>query len=187
MNGAPPEWLTEYENGTWETDTRAILETYLTAGSIFLDIGAWIGPVTRWALNLGATVHAYEPDPAAYPHLAANCPEAHCHNVAVTLHDGITQLARQGEWGNSMTRIGPGRYTTRTVAVQQLPDATLIKLDVEGYETIILPELLATVYCPIWVSWHEPWWPTPFHWDQIPPRWAYTGSHGQFGNMLFTP
>ncbi len=50
----------------FEPDLFDALDEHIHPGSVFIDIGAWIGFVSIYAAQLGATVHSYEPDPAAY-------------------------------------------------------------------------------------------------------------------------
>lgn len=59
-------------NGGWETETLALLEPLVKEADLFIDIGAWIGPMTLFAASAGAKVLALEPDPVALEGLRAN-------------------------------------------------------------------------------------------------------------------
>lgn len=136
-----------YTAGLWEPETRDLLHELLKPGDLFVDIGAWIGPVTLWALECGAKVIAIEPDPVAFDALTADrlC-DVEYHQCAITLEDGPVRLApRRGQLGNSMTRItddGPVHVLgarLETILGDRVP--RLVKMDVEGYETTLLPML----------------------------------------------
>lgn len=64
-------WLSWLPNG-WEADTFGFLDETVTPGSIFIDIGAWIGPISLYAAALGARVIALEPDPISLASLQDN-------------------------------------------------------------------------------------------------------------------
>lgn len=61
-----------FSNEIWEPDTLEIIKRYALSGSVFLDVGAWIGPTTLWAAAHGAVVHSFEPDPIALKALSIN-------------------------------------------------------------------------------------------------------------------
>lgn len=188
--GAPDAFNAEYRNGTWEADTHSILGRFLTPNSIFVDIGAWVGPVTRWALDLGAGVYAFDPDPIAYRALIKNCPEAVNMQSAVTPHGEPAYIWHpiEGQFGDSMTRITPQGLRVNTVSAQYVANLTpaLIKIDIEGYECELLPVLLPLVTCPVWVSWHQDWWPDPQMSSDYLDGWGVSGSAGGFGKALLT-
>lgn len=183
--GAYPGFNDDYLAGRWEPATKQILETYLRPGSLFIDIGAWIGPVTRWALDLGATVHTYEPDPIAYQHLTENCPTASNSRYAVS-NESYVQLDQPN--GDSNTRIvAEGTAIAYTIPPRIILDRgtpALIKIDVEGYETEILPDILRYATCPIWVAWHEDYWPPHTGWNFT--GWQVDGPVTGWGHSLLT-
>lgn len=157
----------EYHRGEWEPETKAVLERFLKPGALFVDIGAWIGPVTLWALDLGATVVAFEPDPVAYEQLCTNTKgRAVCVQAALAPETGTATFAHrhEGEWGDSESRLDP--CAPEGITVHTLSPATmlhdlvrtpdLVKLDIEGGELDVLPALLEW-RCPILVSWHHPY------------------------------
>ena len=172
--GAPHDWPTfwdDYDAGRWEPETRMVLQRFLGPGSLFVDIGAWSGPVTLWATSLGARVVAYEPDAAAFEALLINTAglPVRCFYMAVSDHLGWASIANDHP-GDSQSRLAASGLKVATIDVETArlqwgasrPD--LIKLDVEGHETRVLPTLLPICRAdkiPIYLSWHEPWWPEP--------------------------
>jgi FkbM family methyltransferase len=158
-----------YDAGQWEPETKATLERFLKPGDLFIDIGAWIGPVSLWALDLGADVVAYEPDPVAYAQLVRNAPQVDAHKAALGATTHVGYLENPSGFGNSMSRLAADGervvVLSTWLASRDWPRTpALIKLDVEGSEIDILPTLAP--WClkhrtPLLVSWHQDWWPRP--------------------------
>lgn len=157
-----------YHAGRWEPETKAFLEQHLGPGELFLDIGAWIGPVTRWALQVGADVIAIEPDPVALEELDANLAAGlnggtvEIWRGALSVAGGDSLLLPRGEWGNSMSRISEKgvlpvkTWTLPEILGDRVP--ALAKMDVEGYELELLPTVapyLAERGVPLHVSLHD--------------------------------
>ena len=62
-----------FETNTWEPKLMQVLERFLKPGSLLLDVGAWVGPVTLFAAKrCQARVLAIEPDPVALGFLREN-------------------------------------------------------------------------------------------------------------------
>lgn len=156
------------DNGTWEPETHEVLKRFLTPGSKFIDIGAWVGPVALWALDLGAFVYAYEPDPEAFKALFVNTAgrTIRSRKAAISVRSGWARLANPRFYGDSQSRIGEEGITVRTIPVNWLPidGAALVKCDIEGHEPAILPDLLSICRAhsvPLYLSWHQEWWVDP--------------------------
>jgi FkbM family methyltransferase len=179
----PHGWLDfwdQYRSGAWEPDTLQFLRDCLKPGDLFVDVGAWIGPVSIWAHMLGAYTLAFEPDPIAYEELERRVPGA--WYGAIATRSGARVLLPNpkpgGEFGDSMSRLANGRhgeavgglhgaarasggvYTqawTLQGILQYRPAPALVKIDVEGYETILMRSLgpwLAERGIPLQVSCH---------------------------------
>jgi FkbM family methyltransferase len=136
--------------GLHEFADMAFVLHALRPGDLFVDVGANIGSYTILASGVyGAHSIAIEPDAGAARHLA--------RNIAVNGLEGLVD-AKQTAVGEQSSNIAftTGQDTTNRVAtdadrdVQVIPlarlddlldcrDPTLIKLDVEGYETHALP------------------------------------------------
>ena len=170
--------------GQWEPQTLALLDHLLTAGSLFVDIGAWIGPTTLYAAAKGAIVDAYECDPIALAILRRNIlmnpalrRQIRVHDFALWDADGVIEMWSQ-QLGNSESSIfpvherggafthcadsflAPARSTAAIFRKKQyaMMESTVIKIDIEGAEFRILPSLydIITKSHAIWyVSVHE--------------------------------
>ena len=172
--------------GGLEAHTFEVLTSRLGAGSTFVDVGSWIGPMTLVAAACGARVIAYEPDPAAADELAANVAlnpdfDVDIQRVALWTSPGTRQLhggpVGLGESMSSFSgraeRVGSTRVSTIDArgAARTWPAEALIKIDVEGAEYRVLPRLrpyLATHHPTIVLSVHGydvratlPRWPSP--------------------------
>ena len=66
------EFWKKFEVNKWENETIQILEKYLTPETYFIDIGAWIGPITLYASKFANKIIAFEPDPVAFDILQKN-------------------------------------------------------------------------------------------------------------------
>lgn len=151
-----------YVAGIWEPQTRALLERILRPGDLFVDVGGWIGPVSLWALDLGARVVAIEPDPVAAAEYRRNVPDAELWEGALSTSRGRSFIApREGAGlGDSMARLADHGTPVETWTLQEvLGDRVpaLVKIDVEGHEVELCPQvgpLLARLGVPLQVSFH---------------------------------
>jgi FkbM family methyltransferase len=142
--------------GGWEAKTFEALTSRLGPGSTFVDVGAWIGPMTLVAAACGARVIAYEPDPAAADELSENV----CLNPGFDV--AIRRAALWTSTGHRELRGGPvglgesmssfsgrsGRVGSTTVATidarkaaASWPPDAVVKIDVEGGEYRLVPRM----------------------------------------------
>ena len=171
-------------SGAWEPETFALMDRILREGSRFVDIGAWIGPTTLYAAARGATVDAYECDPIALQSLTTNIALNPPLSERIAVHPvalgDASRTARvfSGQLGNSETSIyrehereGTVNDCADTVLVPMrdaaevfrerqyaASESTLIKIDVEGAEFLIVPRLADIIGSSraVWyVSFHE--------------------------------
>ena len=142
--------------GGWEATTFDVLASQMGAGSTFVDVGSWIGPMTLVAASCGAKVIAYEPDPTAADELTDNIAanpgfDVDVRRAALWTSTGHREL-RGGPvgLGESMSSFSgrSGRVGSTTVATIDGRDAAtswppnaLVKIDVEGAEYRLVPRL----------------------------------------------
>lgn len=141
-----------YWNGVWEPHVSAWLAEQLTAGSVFVDVGANVGYFTLLAAPRAGTVVAFEPvyHRAVLLHRRINrwgnviiCPEA-AGEAEGHLQMGIAPANNRGR----TSAVDPGRLgQIVTVPVARLDDrlerlglahADVIKVDAEGFEMEVL-------------------------------------------------
>lgn len=157
----------------WENDTFHILNYYKNhKKSLYLDIGAWIGPTVLYSANIYNKVIAIEPDTVAIKVLKDNISLNKYNNITLiekglSDKDGKAIFGGNGELGNSMssliianknyeitkgfqelfdhsTIIEIGTLTIDTLIQEQNinpEDISLIKMDIEGGEIIVVPHL----------------------------------------------
>lgn len=193
-----PEFWLAYDAGEWEPETKSILARFLGPGSLFVDVGAWIGPVTLWAVELGARVVALEPDEAARVQLIENVTglPVEVRPQALAATDGEGFLSNPWELGDSRSRLSASGVPVETISPETLLDGIepdLVKVDIEGGEIEVLPILAPLCrrrLIPLFVSWHEDWWQEgPSHATRR--DWfagcACEGEWGAFGSLLAIP
>jgi FkbM family methyltransferase len=157
ITGHTRDWIQRnlYYFGLWEPNLSAWIESRLSPGDVFIDVGANIGYFTLLAANcVGPTgaVVAVEAMPAIFQHLASHVSGNGLTNTrlinaaAVGPHDPPEVLLYWGGAGNigSSGMIQHGaqtesvRVAARTLAQMLTPEecrrARLIKVDVEGVE-----------------------------------------------------
>jgi FkbM family methyltransferase len=159
------------DRGTWEPETFAVLEKYLSPDKDCLDLGAWAGPVTLYASRKARTVFAVEPDPGALLSLLANLG---LNNVS---HDKVVvlqaALGSADEWrsfgapqflGDSKAGVGVNpMFYAPTVSFSTLlrmvpiRDLGFLKMDIEGGEEFALPAMAR------WLAFFKPTMLVSFH------------------------
>ncbi|ORW75433.1 FkbM family methyltransferase [Mycobacterium sherrisii] len=135
-----------------ETEYTAAMLADLCPDDVLFDIGANIGMVALHAAKICRTV-AFEPDPAIQRRLTVNSnlnPDRSfaVEPIAVSDADGSVLLYTDGDDGNSPSLVhqrgesGSVPVTARSLdslmAEGRLPRPTVIKLDVEGAEILVL-------------------------------------------------
>jgi FkbM family methyltransferase len=153
-----PTFWAQAAAGDWEPGTLAAIEDAVGPGSVFLDLGAWVGPTALYAAALGATVVALEADPVAFSALEGNVaanPKLGARmtliNAAAAPNPGTVQLGAPRKLGDSMSSTLLAGQTaqgfsapaiTPAMIAAWLPDAPLVlKIDIEGGEYALLPTL----------------------------------------------
>ncbi len=133
-------------------------------GEIAIDCGANVGDVTLDLARRGATVYAFEPNPAAFAVLTERVqdfPAVHCRQQAVSDRAGSVQLYLHRKQtadplyhsaGSSLVKDKHNLDPTRFIDVEavdlaefinSLPSRVrLLKIDVEGLEAVLVNHLI---------------------------------------------
>lgn len=160
------------QRGQWEKETFDRIYESAGEGREFIDIGAWIGPFTLFSAACGGKVTSYEPDPVAYARLAENLSlnpqlkeRVTLYLTAVSDRRGFTLLYARSPSGCSGSSLLPvikdqtlkcQTESLRSVLERARPE-TLVKMDIEGYEYQLLPQIgqaLALKRIRFWISFH---------------------------------
>lgn len=163
--------------GRWEPHTFAILSKFLGGGSVYCDVGAWIGPTVLYAARLCRRVVCFEPDPIAYRYLRWNIELNDLRNVdsfsfALSDRTALQRMSsRGGRLGESTTSaLFDDSPNSRQIEVPALTWAAIrdltrieridfLKIDIEGGEFALLPTLggyLAKHKPVVYLSTHAP-------------------------------
>lgn len=146
--------------------------------SVYVDFGAWVGPTALFASTYARQVYAMEPDPGAYYELYWNVKmnpaiAAKAETQQLCISDAAGVLEMHGELGSSMSTLleYPGAadhrknnntnyadFKVECMTLQtfleakgvDIKDVGLIKMDTEGGEVKILPQLKP------WLALHKP-------------------------------
>jgi FkbM family methyltransferase len=170
-----PTFWEKANAGRWEPGTLAVMATLLGPGTVFIDLGAWIGPTSLFAAACGARVIAVEADPAALTalrrNIAANPALAERITVverAVHAQAGTVSFGARRKPGDSMSSTLLAAEASITWSAETVTPAELatmakpqerpvIKIDIEGGEYQLLPALAPLVAHPaamVVVSFH---------------------------------
>ncbi len=164
-------WPT-FADGSWEPTTFKIFDRFLDKEKTFVDIGAWIGPMTLYAAPNAKKVFSFEPDPVAYESLIQNIALSGDKNIVpypVAVSDKWQGLkfgvkSRPGDsmsstlWANDRSPQVPS-VSLEAVVLDLQPG--FMKIDIEGGEKalfegssgIALDEVRPTIH----LSLHTPW------------------------------
>jgi len=165
--------------GRWERHTLEILGEFLKKDSTFVDVGAWIGPLSLFAAPRSRRVFCIEPDYHAYQCLLMNLglnglKNVMPFNLAVGGSTGSRRMSVMGgQMGNSLTRLaeegqGAEQFEVSGISWSDWLDLaspgrpSLIKIDIEGGEFELLPAMkdyLLAVKPPLLLSLHLPFVP----------------------------
>lgn len=154
----------------WELETFRILDQFLDHNSSFVDVGAWVGPMSIYASFKCRQVYSIEPDFEAFKLLQAHVMENRISNinllnVAISQDGNFLRLGhkKDGYFGDSMTSVHNlhNSFISKCVPLESvIPiDCSLIKMDIEGYEDEVLADF--DLPCTLWVSTHEDLSPSP--------------------------
>ena len=137
----------------------------LGAGSVFVDVGANLGSVSRAASARGCEVHAIEPNPWAFEALSQAGTEGtdtYFHNFAAATTQGPLEL-----FLHESHEANPELYSSGSSLMASKPNVTrqkvlvegrdlaaflldrgrvdFLKIDIEGYEVELIPHLVSAL------------------------------------------
>lgn len=135
-------------DGSWEPKSFDFLKKHIKPGIVFVDIGAWIGPLSLFAHRLGARIIALEPDPVAREALQRN---AELNDVrmdilaaafdstpgTMTLHAdkrGLGASITSSFSSKSVEKIEVPCVDTKSLIKKIDGNPSVIKIDMEGHE-----------------------------------------------------
>lgn len=165
----PNEWIQQriLTKGVYEPNVARLLVTILEKGDLFFDVGANIGHHSLVGASRGARVHAFEPVPRIAMRLTDNLRLNHLESqitvreMALSNKEGkaILYIADRGDDGSHSLLPGveakgiePITVTVSTinqyVSETQCGVPTLVKIDVEGFESLVLDGASAALTCP---------------------------------------
>ena len=146
-------------DGYWEQWLSTFIRSTLAPGSVFLDVGANVGWYTLLALEQGAYVHAFEPNPRIHALLSRTLTlnnflpgTVKTHQLALLDLSGTLTFVCPKHWGgNGRVRLDAPQaemrgtdqldefpVVTRSLDSLQLGAVDYIKIDAEGAESLIL-------------------------------------------------
>ncbi len=138
----------------WEKGSFEVLDYYLKKNKSFIDIGAWIGPISLYAQKSCKKVYSVEPDPVAFKFLEDNIlmnnsqKDIRIFPLAISDKNGKIVLGNPRRFGDSRSSIlGKMKYRVYVDSLKfddfirrnKISDCNLIKIDIEGGEEIVLP------------------------------------------------
>ena len=157
--------------GRWEGDTFAFVRQHVGAQTTFVDVGAWIGPISLYASRHAGRVLALEPDPVAHGDLMlnvrANGAKVEILNVGIDTTEGELTLYAPTGLGQSTTSSfsteGAAAITVKTMTFDQISDRlaatdeVAVKVDIEGHEYRMIDAIVAFArrhQAPLHISLH---------------------------------
>lgn len=165
------------QKGRWEPYTYTVFEKFLNSGSIYCDVGAWIGPTVIYAAKKCRQVICFEPDPVAYRYLCWNIELNDLKNVTsfnIALADTAAMQRMssfRGNLGDSASSLLNGNAEGRGALVQtmtwnaflhlsKIDTIGFFKIDIEGGEFALLADLkdyLSSNKPVVYLSTHAPY------------------------------
>lgn len=172
-----------------------LVEADLDAGSTVLDVGAFTGQWSRKVSDrYGATIHAFEPAPAAYRQLrtlADEHPNVVAHEFGLGRTEETATLALAGPGSSTHQSTGPQgeaevqiRDVTTVLGELGLEQVDLLKVNIEGGEYDLFDRLAETGWLPrmrlVMIQFHE-WHPNAY-WRRWRVRRALARTHREVWN-----
>jgi FkbM family methyltransferase len=145
-------------SGLDEFSDMGFLLHVLRPGDLFIDVGANVGSYSILAGRaIGTSAYAFEPVPTTYRRLVENIRLNHlddtvkCLNIAAGASHGTIRFTCDLDTENHAVAEGEVLENSIDIAVMPIDEVlrqkkpTLMKIDVEGYETLVLQGASATL------------------------------------------
>jgi len=146
--------------GGWEWDTYRIFDQFIDKEHSYIDIGAFEGATVLYGSQIAKHCYAIEPDNVAFKILVENINLNPGLKSKITLFNGCignvsgdVKLGTMTKFGDSMSSISfaePKNYlTVKSLTLDEftetnnIRDCNFIKMDIEGGESLILPNIKA--------------------------------------------
>jgi FkbM family methyltransferase len=147
--------------GLHEFSDMAYVLHALTSDDLFVDVGANVGSYTMLAcVARGARGYCFEPVPATYRRLVDNirlndvCQRVKSMNIGLSDKDGELLFTTDENCTNHVVVVGESAVATTRVQVYALDkilqdqSPSMIKIDVEGFETLVIRGAQSTLSKP---------------------------------------
>lgn len=195
-------WLWDHmKDNTFEPETFDLFKRVITADTLYIDIGSWVGPTVLYGGHLAKRAIGVEPIAVSMAAMIRNLElngdimdKVELFNVALAPEPTILRLYNQS-FGDGMASILPNRgslsMTFMAMGIDDFLDRVLgdephvfIKVDVEGAEFALVPKMCASlrrrnVKADLYVSLHGSF--TKDARDTFP---AYAGNLKKSGDLL---
>ena len=201
-----PAYKEFWDADNWESFTYDCVEKFSKPLCTFIDIGAWIGPITLYAAALNKQCYAIEPDSVAYNELISNLhlinkvTNVICEQIAIFNKDGEINLGSEA-LGNSNTRINtdcvlnsqtppkdfftvPCLTLTNFIKSKNLVanEISMIKIDVEGAEVEIIEDSFfdKNPQIPVCLSIHAPFYKENTYQDSVNKIYEFCNRYSNY-------
>jgi FkbM family methyltransferase len=148
-----------WKNKSWEEGTYRILQRYLDSEHSYIDIGAWIGPTVLYAAHIAKKTYAIEPDPLAFKELEKNVllnptlqQKISLQEKCINVTSGKVRFGTPSMGGDTISSLRFGDSENAWIVEgitfddfvneNAITDCNLIKMDIEGAESIVLPTMV---------------------------------------------
>lgn len=161
----------------WELDSLELIAEQLNENDVFVDMGAWAGPISLFAAHFAAKVYAIEPDPIVFEQLLRNIKlnpslinKVIPFEVAISDKNEHKKLFARKDYGQSSTSLLSRTFDqnsthecesltfSKYIQHKGIKKVNFIKMDIEGSEFFVLPEIIPTLerlnYPSLLVSFH---------------------------------
>ena len=137
----------------WEPDTYESILPHLSKDKVFVDIGAWQGPISLIAQKYSKQCICFEPDPIAYQFLVKNIELNGFTNIipinAAVSDESELSIGNHELGGGGSSYLRPqNSVKCPTISFPKIIDRfnlnedniSVIKIDIEGYECKLLQD-----------------------------------------------